>query len=48
MNKCVFYIDSRHGITLCMAQAQYMVNGSSFCGEHVKEALKGVTWKAKD
>jgi hypothetical protein len=48
MNKCVFYIDTRRGIHVCMKDAPFMVNGSSFCGEHVKNALKGVTWKAAD
>jgi hypothetical protein len=29
-----------------MKEAPFMIGGSSFCGEHVKDALKGVTWEA--
>jgi hypothetical protein len=40
----VFYIQGSKTITVCMADAPFMVNGSSFCGKHVKDALMGATW----
>jgi hypothetical protein len=48
LNKCVFYIQATHGIHVCKQDAPFMVNGSSFCGEHVNYALDGVTWKVME
>lgn len=46
MNRCVFYVQASHGIHVCKRDAPFMVNGSSFCDEHVEFVLKGVTWAA--
>lgn len=41
--KCVFFIIPRLGPkVLCNQDAPYMMNGSSFCGKHISDALDGV------
>lgn len=45
MNKCVYYIDAVGGLVVCSHDALYMVKGSSFCREHVSDALRGSTYE---
>jgi hypothetical protein len=44
MNKCVFYIESAHFVTVCGHDAPFMYHGSSYCDAHIETVLKGKTW----
>ncbi len=48
MNKCVFYIDATGGLVICGQEAPYILRGSSFCKEHITDALIGRTWEESD
>jgi hypothetical protein len=44
-DKCVYYLKGASDmITICTREAPYMVDGCSFCREHVAEALAGKKW----